>query len=134
MPHLHIEHSKGLEALISVPDLLAALHGALVASEVFPTAGIRVRAFAADHALVADGLLQNHFLAMTLSVGAGRDKSVLQAEGARLFEIAQTQLAELLSAPHFALSFEIREVDSELSWKDTPIHGRLSAQARDQKT
>ena len=28
--------------------------------------------------------------------------------------------------PHFALSLEIRETDPELSWKDTPIHARLS--------
>jgi 5-carboxymethyl-2-hydroxymuconate isomerase len=126
MPHLRIEYDQGLEALTSVPDLVAALHRGMVASDVFPTAGIRVRAYRADHALVADGLAENHFVAMTLSVGAGRSTEVLRAEGDALFAIAQAQLAELLAQPHFALSLEIREANPDLSWKDTPIHARLS--------
>ena len=126
MPHLHIEYSKPLEAKADLPALVSALHQGMVASEVFPTAGIRVRAFAADHAIVADGLAENDFLAMTLSVGAGRTAEVLKAEGDTLFTIARAQLADLLAAPYFALSLEIRVADPALSWKDTPIHARLS--------
>jgi len=35
-------------------------------------------------------------------------------------------LAIRLSEPHFALSLEIKQSNPELSWKDTPIHARLS--------
>lgn len=105
---------------------MGALHARMVASDVFPTAGIRVRAFAADHAIVADGLAENAFLAMTLSVGAGRTTQTLKEEGDALFAIAQHELAGVLAEPHFALSLEIRVSDPELSWKDTPIHARLS--------
>lgn len=126
MPHLHIEYSKGLEAKIDVKALCKALHLGMLASDVFPTAGIRVRAFAADFAIVADGLAENDFLAMTLSVGAGRSTDVLKAEGDTLFAIAQRELASVLAQPYFALSLEIRVSNPDLNWKDTPIHARLS--------
>jgi len=126
MPHLHIEYSKGLDTQTDLPFLLSAIHKYMVASDIFPTAGIRIRAFAADHAIIADNVDKNHFLAMTLSVGAGRNTDVLRAEGNQIFKIAQKHLKAVLSEPYFALSLEIREINAELSWKDTPIHKRLS--------
>ena len=130
MPHLHVTYDKALAQKTDLPGLLSALHAHMVASDVFPTAGIRIRAFAADHAIIADGLAENSFLAMTLSVGTGRDAAVLRSAGDALFGIAQAHLAALLSAPHFALSLEIREARADLSWKDTPIHARLSGPTR----
>ena len=127
MPHLHIEYSAGFEAQYDMPTLLSRLHTHMVAAPVFPTAGIRIRAFRADHAMVADGVPGCDFLAMTLAVGAGRSKDALKAEGDALFAVAQGELAAALSEPFFALSLEIREIDPDLSWKDTPIHKRLTA-------
>jgi 5-carboxymethyl-2-hydroxymuconate isomerase len=127
MPHLHMEYSAGLTARADIADLCKVAHGAMVQAGIFPLAGIRVRAFQADHAVVADGLAENDFCALTLSVGAGRTKADLAAAGALIFTAIQTALAGPLSTPHFALSLEIREIDPGLSWKDTPIHARLSA-------
>ena len=73
MPHLRVEYSIGLASRADIPALCRALHGAMADCGVFPLAGIRVRAFAADVAIVADGLPENDFAAMELSVGAGRD-------------------------------------------------------------
>ena len=126
MPHLKIEYSNGLVDATEVRPLCDGLHKDMVASDVFPTAGIRVRAFRADYALVADGIAQNQFVAMTLTVGSGRSTDVLCAEGDILFATAQSFLAIRLSEPHFALSLEIKQSNPELSWKDTPIHARLS--------
>lgn len=128
MPHLSIEYSRGLDARTDMPAFCAALHQAMIDTGLFPLAGIRVRAFAADHAIVADGLPQNDFAAMTLNVGAGRSKDDLRLAGDIIFAAAQTALAPVLATPHFALSLEIRVIDPELSWKDTPIHARLSEQ------
>ena len=130
MPHFHIEYSDGLSGDTEVRPLCEVLHKGMVASAVFPTAGIRVRAFRAEYAIVADGLAQNQFVAMTLTVGAGRTTDVLRAEGDILFATAQSILAARLSEPHFALSLEIKQSDPELSWKDTPIHARLSGVSR----
>lgn len=130
MPHLSIEYSAGMTGRADMRGLCAELHQFMVQSEVFPTAGIRVRAHQADIAIVADGLPENDFVAMTLSVGAGRGTDVLKAEGAALFRIAQTCLAAPLATQHFALSLEIRVIDPDLNWKDTPIHARLSGKPK----
>lgn len=129
MPHLSIEYSPTLESRIDVGSVCRTLHAAMVGAGIFPLAGIRVRAFRADHCIVADGLPDNDFLAMTLSVGAGRSIESLKATGAGIFAAARDALSEPLSTPHFALSLEIRQIDPDLSWKDTPIHARLSGKA-----
>lgn len=126
MAHLIIEYSKGLEAQIVIPTLCQAAYAAIVESGVFPIAGIRVRAHCADHSIVADGLTQNNFATLTLAVGAGRSTQVLKAVGDTLFKAVQNALEAPLATTHFALSLEIRTIDPDLSWKDTPIHARLS--------
>lgn len=126
MPHLCLEYSPGLERRVDMNQVCSALHNAMMAAGIFPIAGIRIRAFRADHAITADGLLENDFLAMTLSVGQGRSKAALAQAGAQIMATAETALAHPLSTPHFALSLEIREIDPDLSWKNTPIHQRLS--------
>lgn len=126
MPHLQIEYSAGLEVLM--PDLCRALHGAMAAQAIFPLAGIRVRAFRADHAIIADAHPDNDFAALTLSVGAGRSKAQLQDAGRALFDAGREVLAPLLAKPHLALSLEIRVIDPDPNWKETPIHARLSGQ------
>ena len=129
MPHLSIEYSAGLEDRANIAELCEALHDAMVRAEIFPLAGIRVRAHKADYALVADKLPENDFAAMTLSVGAGRSTEALKRAGEIIFAAAQAELAGPLSTPHFALSLDIRINNPELSWKDTPIHARLSGKS-----
>ncbi len=126
MAHLKIEYSSGVERRADMSALCAAVHDAMVACGVFPIAGIRVRAYRADFAIVADNHPENDFVAMTLSVGAGRSTETLQGAGEAIFKASQAVLDDLLSTPHFALSLEIRIINPELSWKDTPIHSRLS--------
>ncbi|MEM6760051.1 MAG: 5-carboxymethyl-2-hydroxymuconate Delta-isomerase [Pseudomonadota bacterium] len=128
MPHLTIEYSSAVEQYIDIADLCRALHAIMVATPLFPTAGIRIRTYVAEHAIVADGHPENAFVAMGLRVGAGRSEEALRAAGDTLFAAAQSVLAEPLSKPHFALSLDIRVSDPVLSWKQTPIHTRLSAQ------
>ena len=126
MPHLSIDYSPGLGDAADIPALCRALHEALVTCKLFPTAGIRVRAHRADHAVIADDLPGNQYLAMTLSVGAGRDRSQLRGAGEAIFAVARTALAAPLAAGNCALSLEIRVIDPDLSWKENPIHTRLS--------
>lgn len=126
MPHLHIEYSRGLEDRADIGALCRAAHGAIVETGLFPVAGIRVRAFAADHVIVADGLPENDFAALTLTVGAGRSTADLKRAGDAIFAAVRGVVAKPLSGEHFALSMEIRVADPDLSWKDTPIHKRLS--------
>lgn len=126
MPHLSIEYSANLESRIELSKVARAAYDAMIEAEIFPLAGIRVRLHRADFCIVADDHPENNFLAATLSVGAGRSTEVLNAAGQKVFAALQESLADLLAAPHFALSLEIRVSDPNLSWKDTPIHARLS--------
>lgn len=103
------------------------LHAAMLAEQIFPVGGIRLRAYRADYAIVADGLPQNDFIAMTLSVAEGRRTEDLAAAGERLFAAGCEALSAPLSTPYFAFSLEIRTIDPVLSWKRTPIHERLSS-------
>ena len=130
MPHLSIEYSPHLGERADMAQLMESLHSVLLRIDTFPNAGIRVRGHKADHAIVADGHPDNDFVAMTLSVGAGRSTAELKAAGDELFDAARAVLRGPLSSPYFALSLEIRVIDPELSWKETPIHARLSGQAR----
>ncbi len=126
MPHLSLEYSPGLDRIADPDAICRAAHGAMVEAGIFPLAGIRVRAHKADHAIVADGHPDNNFLAMTLSVGSGRSTEQLHAAGEQIFKAVQAELAAPLATPHFALSLEIRIINPDLSWKDTPIHTRLT--------
>ncbi|MDF1803663.1 5-carboxymethyl-2-hydroxymuconate Delta-isomerase [Thalassovita sp.] len=126
MPHLAIEYSSGLEDRVDMHAVCKAAHTAMQEAGIFPLAGIRVRAFRADYAIVADGLPENDFAAMTLSAGAGRTTEALKAAGDHIFAAVQAALAGPLGTEHFALSLEIRVINPDLSWKDTPIHARLS--------
>ncbi len=126
MAHLSLEYSPGLERRCDFGELCRQLHAAMIDCGIFPLAGIRIRAHRADHVIVADGLAENDFAALTLSVGAGRSPDALKAAGEAIFAAAREALSDPLATPHFALSLEIRVIDPDLSWKDTPIHARLS--------
>ncbi len=63
------------------------------AADIFPLTGTRVRTYAADHCIVADDLAENDFVALTLSVGARRDKPALQSTGERIFAAGQAALS-----------------------------------------
>ena len=123
---MRVEYSPGLAAHVDIREFCRALHGAMVGAGIFPLAGIRVRAFCADVAIVADDHPDNDFAALILTVGAGRTTEALREAGDRIFAAAQAVLARRLAEPHFALSLDIRVSDPALSWKDTPIHARLS--------
>ncbi|SNY92345.1 5-carboxymethyl-2-hydroxymuconate isomerase [Cohaesibacter sp. ES.047] len=128
MPHLRIEYSAGLENRADMAELCQAAYQAMLKTGIFPTAGVRVRAFKANHAIVGDGLNENDFAALTLSVGSGRSVEQLKSAGDAIFAAVSGALAHPLATTHFALSLEIRVINPDLSWKDTPIHARLSGQ------
>jgi 5-carboxymethyl-2-hydroxymuconate isomerase len=92
---------------------------------VFETGAIRVRAIRCDHFAIADGDPRNSFLDVSLRIGAGRDLATRKRIGDQIFEAMKTFLATLFEEKYFALSFEIREIDPDLSYKKNSIHERL---------
>jgi 5-carboxymethyl-2-hydroxymuconate isomerase len=125
MPHFNIEYSKNLARRIDLSAFCKSIHEAIFATGLFELGAIRVRAFCAEHYAITDMHPENAFIDMTLRVGQGRSTEQLKTAGDNIFKSASDHLQSLFSSPHFALSFEIREIDAELSWKKNAMHARL---------
>jgi len=102
-----------------------AIRRAALATEVFETGAVRVRTVRCDHYSIADDDSANGFIDVSLRIGAGRDLATRKRIGEAIFATMTGFLQPLFGGRHFALSFEIREIDPELSWKKNSIHERL---------
>lgn len=127
MPHLTVEHSANLDGRADIGALCARLAEALLATGLFETGAVRVRAVAATRYAIADQHPANAFADLSLRIGAGRSAADKKAVGDALFAVAADFFAPLFETPYFALSLEIREIDPGLSWKKNAIHPRLRA-------
>ena len=125
MPHIHIDYSRNLEARLDLPGLLTALRGALAVTGVFPLAGIRVRAVAVDHVVMADGDPKHGFLDISLRIGAGRDAATQTRVLDGVFAAAQAFCGPDMARRSLMLSMELREMDAGLSRKDSSIRDHL---------
>ncbi|MFN3954477.1 MAG: 5-carboxymethyl-2-hydroxymuconate Delta-isomerase [Pararhodobacter sp.] len=125
MPHLSIEYSANLEGRVDMDALCRGLLEAVLETGLFELGAVRVRAFAATHSAIADQHPENAFVDMSLRIGRGRSSEECERAGALVFARAEALLSQPLKAPHFALTLEIREIDSALSWKRNAIHPRL---------
>lgn len=121
MPHLSIEYSRNLEARLDLPALLAVLRDAAVETGVFPPAGIRVRAFAADHVLIADGDPKHGFIDISIRLRGGRSAEDKARATAHVFAAAEAFCAADMAAHSLMLSLEMRDIDPDLSPKASSI-------------
>lgn len=129
MPHLSLEYSANLDGRTDMGVLCRELHATILSSGLFEQGAVRVRAFPARHYAIADLLPQNAFLDMSFRIGEGRTTEDAKRVGELIFAAATRHLTPLLAEPHFALSLEVREINSALSWKRNAIHPRLRAAA-----
>ncbi len=127
MPHMNVTHSRNIAAKTDIQALCDAIADAMAATGMFPLGGTRVRAIACDAFAIADRHPDNAFIDLELRIGAGRDPAAKKAAGDAIWAAACAHLGPLFDAPHFALSFEMREIDPELSWKKNSIHPRLAS-------
>ncbi len=125
MPHLSVEYSANLDGRADIAGLCERLLAAVLETGLFEVGAVRVRALRAEHYAIADRLPENAFVDLNFRIGTGRTLDERKRAGEAIFAAAQEVLAPLLATPHFALSLEIREIDSELSWKRNAIHPRL---------
>jgi 5-carboxymethyl-2-hydroxymuconate isomerase len=123
MPHFILEYSRNLE--LDVPALFRKLRAAALETGIFPLGGIRFRAIACDDYLVADGKPENAFVHLTLKLGHGRSLEVRRRAGERLFSSLTEHLNSAFEARPLAISFEMTELDPELSFKKNNIHAKL---------
>lgn len=125
MPHFTIEYSANLDEHVDMKALCAEVLDAAMASGAFELGAVRVRAIRCEAYAVADRHPENGFIDLSLRLAAGRTPEVRKKLGDMVFDRMSAFLAPLFATPHFALSFEIREIDPNLSWKKNAIHPRL---------
>lgn len=125
MPHIILEYSTNLEECIDMAGLCHALKDAAEATGVFPPAGIRVRAFAASHVVIADGDPGHGFIDITLRLAAGRMPEAKTLATDAVFDAAQAYTADLMAKTPFMLSLELREIDGAFSRKASSIRDYL---------
>lgn len=125
MPHFIMEYSANLDGRTDIQGLCDAILDAAVETGVFELGAIRVRAQRCQAFAVADRHPENAFVDLSLRLAAGRSADVKKQLGDAIFATAGRFLGPLFETPHFALSFEIRDIDPEFSWKRNAIHPRL---------
>ncbi|MEM7240924.1 MAG: 5-carboxymethyl-2-hydroxymuconate Delta-isomerase [Pseudomonadota bacterium] len=125
MPHFQIDYSPNLEDRLDIPGLCRALRDSAVETGVFPKAGIRVRATACNHVVMADGDPQHAFLDLSVRLRGGRDLETRKRAVAALFETAENYCADVMESSSFMLSIEMRDIDPELSPKASSIRKYL---------
>jgi 5-carboxymethyl-2-hydroxymuconate isomerase len=122
MPHFILEYSRNLEPELDVDRLFSELRAAALETGLFPPAGIRFRAYPCERYLVADGKPENGFVHLTLKLGHGRPLDVRRSAGEKLFSALTAHLNPLYETRPLAISFEMRELDPELSFKKNNLH------------
>jgi 5-carboxymethyl-2-hydroxymuconate isomerase len=125
VPHIQIDYSPNLEARVDIPALCRALRDAAVATGLFPLAGIRVRATACTHVVIADGDPAHAFLDIAVRLRGGRSLPDRERAAAHLFAAAEATCAEVLATSPFLLSLEMRDIDPALSPKASSIRRYL---------
>jgi 5-carboxymethyl-2-hydroxymuconate isomerase len=121
MPHFILEYSRNLEGELRLQALFRELRAAALETGIFPLAGIRFRAHACHSYLIADGNPENAFVHLTLKLGHGRPLDVRRGVGEKLFAALTEHLNPIFARRPLAISFEMRELDPELSFKKNNI-------------
>lgn len=125
MPHLLIEYSANLAPALDVPQLMARLADAAVATGVFPLAGIRVRCHPVEQYRIADGHPDNGFVHVMVRIGHGRSVEVRRKAGEALFAALTDALGPLYERGPLALSMEIEEIHPDLNFKQGNLRDYL---------
>lgn len=125
MPHLIVDYSVNLEDAIDMGGLCECLRVVATGLNAFPSAGVRVRAHAAQHYAIADGNPAHGYIDISVRLRAGRDLAVKKAATQALFDAAQAFITPVMATRPIALSFEMRDIDPELSPKTGTIRDYL---------
>lgn len=125
MPHIMIDYSANMEEAVDIAALCELLRKTGIETGVFPMAGIRVRAFKADHVAIADGDPRHGYIDISIRLRGGRSFEARKGATEQLFAAAKAFLEPVIASRPFALSIEMRDIDPELSPKLNTIRDFL---------
>lgn len=128
MPHLIVDYSENLDPHVDFSQLFNRFQAYIEQSDVFPLTGLRCRAFASDYSLVTNGDPLYAYVHINFRIGAGRTPEQLKKSGEDINALLLDWLEPVNAKGKVicALSFEITQIDSELSWKHNPVRGHMA--------
>ncbi|AMO54687.1 hypothetical protein GZ77_24210 [Endozoicomonas montiporae] len=128
MPHLIIDYSSNLEPHADFNELFESVQGYIEQSSLFPLTGLRCRAFASDHHHITSGDSQYAYVHVNFRIGAGRTVEQLKQSGEAINRLLLDWLEPVNTRGQIicALSFEITQIDSGLSWKHNPVRAHMA--------
>jgi len=115
MPHLVILYTPNLERATDMSALCRALANTMLAvrdevdKAVFPPGGVRVLAYPAAHAAVADSQRDYGFVYLNLRMAGGRSETARKNAGVALTAAVQAHFAPLLAVRPLGLTLQIDE-------------------------
>jgi 5-carboxymethyl-2-hydroxymuconate isomerase len=127
MPHQIIEYSANLESRIDIESIVDGLHETAMGIDGLPVGGLRTRAAKREHYQVADRHPDNAFIHVILKLGHGRPLEKRRAFGEALFAALCELLEPVTSTSPLAISFEIQEIDPELTWKKNNLRDYMAS-------
>lgn len=130
MPHIIVDYSPDMERRTDMAALCDVLRRAAVDTGLFPIAGVRVRAFRANHVSIADGDPAHGYVDISVRLRGGRPLEARQAATRHIFAAARDHLADTIAHYSVALSLEMRDIDPDLAPKYSSIRDHLKGPAR----
>ena len=130
MPHFHIDYSPNLEARLDIAGLCRVIRDAAVQTGVFPLAGIRIRATACTHVVMADGNPDHAFLDLSVRLRGGRSLEARRAATQTIFAAIESYCDQVMRTSSLMLSMEMRDIDPDLSPKSSSIRDHLPQEFR----
>ena len=115
MPHLVILYTPNLERETDMSALCRALADTMLTvrdeagSPVFPPGGVRVLAYPAAHAAVADSQRDYGFVYLNLRMARGRSETAKKNAGTALTATVKAHFAPVLAARPLGLTMQIDE-------------------------
>ncbi|MCZ2104166.1 MAG: 5-carboxymethyl-2-hydroxymuconate isomerase [Comamonadaceae bacterium] len=146
MPHLIINYSGNLDAIVDMPALCRDAADAMLAvrdeagRQVFPTGGTRVLAYPAPHFALADGGAAGRaagagktgirgsdpgeyaFMYANLRMARGRSAASQKASGEAVVSAIRKHLDPLMATRHIGLTVQVDEGPEVFDLKHSTIH------------
>jgi|TARA_B100002051_G_scaffold251599_1_gene264046 5-carboxymethyl-2-hydroxymuconate isomerase len=117
MPHFIFEYSANLDKrLLDIDGLMRKMHDVAADTNIFPVAGIRIRAMKCVDFLIGDGSGDKGFINLSMKVGHGRDESVRMQVGEQVWQTMLAHLRPLMAKQPVSCSFEMRELEAQLKF------------------
>ena len=117
MPHVIVEYSSNLESIVDIPDLVRKVHAAALATGVFELAAVRTRAERRDCYVIADGHLDNCFVAVSVRIAPGRNDETRHRLGSIIFDALCNYLQQVEKTKPVVISLEVQEVDPAATFR-----------------